>query len=118
MNKLRLIGGGPAFEKIGRRVVYSRESLDAWRTARRVGSTSEYASPAASPDQATERSELPVLSVNDGLRPVARVMGHAAGPFQVELADGQQLGAFPTLKMARKAISDSLRNTNKEVLAD
>jgi hypothetical protein len=30
LNKLRCIGGGPAFRKFGRSVMYDRTSLDAW----------------------------------------------------------------------------------------
>jgi hypothetical protein len=33
--------GGPPFAKLGRRVVYRREDLDAWLTERRRSSTSE-----------------------------------------------------------------------------
>jgi predicted DNA-binding transcriptional regulator AlpA len=31
--KLRLTGGGPVYSKLGRRVVYQIEDLDAWLTA-------------------------------------------------------------------------------------
>ena len=41
MNKLRGVGGGPVFIKMGRRVVYSTEDLDDWLTARRRTSTSD-----------------------------------------------------------------------------
>ena len=40
--KLRLSGKGPAYIKLGRRVGYRREDLDAWIECHRVGSTSEY----------------------------------------------------------------------------
>lgn len=33
LGKLRCTGGGPAFQKAGRNVVYPRASLDAWATA-------------------------------------------------------------------------------------
>jgi predicted DNA-binding transcriptional regulator AlpA len=39
--KLRLTGGGPVYLKIGRRVVYRIEDLDAWLAANRRHSTSE-----------------------------------------------------------------------------
>jgi predicted DNA-binding transcriptional regulator AlpA len=40
--KLRLTGGGPAYAKLGRRVVYSAQDLEAWVQAHRHRSTSEY----------------------------------------------------------------------------
>jgi predicted DNA-binding transcriptional regulator AlpA len=39
--KLRLTGGGPVYSKLGRRVVYQIEDLDAWLTANRRLSTSD-----------------------------------------------------------------------------
>lgn len=39
--KLRLSGGGPIYSKIGRRVVYRVEDLDAWLAAHRRRSTSD-----------------------------------------------------------------------------
>jgi len=39
--KLRLTGGGPVYSKIGRRVVYRVEDLDAWLAANRRRSTSD-----------------------------------------------------------------------------
>lgn len=39
--KLRLTGGGPVYSKIGRRVVYRVEDLDAWLTANKRRSTSQ-----------------------------------------------------------------------------
>jgi predicted DNA-binding transcriptional regulator AlpA len=39
--KLRLRGGGPVYSKIGRRVVYRVEDLDAWLAANRRVSTSD-----------------------------------------------------------------------------
>ena len=39
--KFRLTGAGPAYSKIGRRVVYRVEDLDAWLAVNRRRSTSE-----------------------------------------------------------------------------
>ena len=39
--KLRLKGGGPVYSKIGRRVVYRVEDLDAWLAVNRLRSTSD-----------------------------------------------------------------------------
>lgn len=39
--KLRLFGGGPVYTKIGRRVVYRIEDLDAWLAENRRRSTSD-----------------------------------------------------------------------------
>lgn len=39
--KLRLTGGGPVYSKIGRRVVYRVEELDAWLVANQRRSTSQ-----------------------------------------------------------------------------
>jgi predicted DNA-binding transcriptional regulator AlpA len=39
--KLRLNGGGPRYVKIGRRVVYDPDDLDAWLAANRRRSTSD-----------------------------------------------------------------------------
>lgn len=39
--KLRLTGGGPVYSKIGRRVVYRVEDLDAWLATNRRRSTSD-----------------------------------------------------------------------------
>jgi hypothetical protein len=41
LQKWRLIGGGPIYVKIGRRVGYIRRDLIAWRDARRRTSTSD-----------------------------------------------------------------------------
>ena len=41
LEKLRLTGGGPAFIKLGRTVVYDTADLDAWLSARRRLSTSD-----------------------------------------------------------------------------
>jgi hypothetical protein len=39
--KYRLTGEGPKFARIGRRIVYFKEDLDAWMLGRRVTSTAE-----------------------------------------------------------------------------
>ena len=39
--KMRCMGGGPMFLKLGRRVVYSRPDLDEWLAARRARNTIE-----------------------------------------------------------------------------
>jgi predicted DNA-binding transcriptional regulator AlpA len=39
--KLRLYGGGPVYVKLGRRVVYDVNDLDAWLASHRRASTSE-----------------------------------------------------------------------------
>jgi len=41
LNKLRCSGGGPAFRKIGRAVIYDPADLEAWLSARRRSSTSD-----------------------------------------------------------------------------
>jgi excisionase family DNA binding protein len=41
LDKLRVAGGGPAFIKIGKRVVYDPADLDAWFAAHRRTSFSE-----------------------------------------------------------------------------
>lgn len=41
LEKFRTIGGGPAFLKLGRRIVYLLADLDAWRDSRRCESTSD-----------------------------------------------------------------------------
>ena len=40
--KLRLTGGGPVYSKIGRRVVYRVEDLDAWLNVNKRRSTSDH----------------------------------------------------------------------------
>ncbi len=42
IDKYRVFGGGPLFAKLGGRIVYSKEDLDAWISARKFSSTSEY----------------------------------------------------------------------------
>ena len=44
--KMRLYGTGPAYSKLGRRVVYRPADLDSWIEANRFNSTSEYATTA------------------------------------------------------------------------
>ncbi len=41
MAKLRVVGGGPLYRKLGRRVVYDLRDLDAWLDARKRANTSE-----------------------------------------------------------------------------
>jgi predicted DNA-binding transcriptional regulator AlpA len=41
LDKLRVTGGGPAYIKIGKRVVYDPADLDAWFAKHRRTSTSE-----------------------------------------------------------------------------
>jgi len=41
MNRLRVTGGGPIYQKIGRRVTYSPDDIDVWLDARRRSSTTE-----------------------------------------------------------------------------
>jgi len=41
--KLRCVGGGPAYLKLGRKVLYRRGDLVGWLNARRVANTSEAA---------------------------------------------------------------------------
>lgn len=41
LEKLRTIGGGPRFRKLGRRVVYTLSDIDAWADARACESTSD-----------------------------------------------------------------------------
>lgn len=41
LEKLRCMGGGPAYLKLGRRVVYEARDLDDWKAARRTHSTSQ-----------------------------------------------------------------------------
>jgi predicted DNA-binding transcriptional regulator AlpA len=41
LSKLRVLGGGPKFHKLGRRVVYDSRDLDRWFEARQRSSTSD-----------------------------------------------------------------------------
>lgn len=43
LEKLRLVGGGPRYLKIGHAVRYQIDDLDAWAQSRAYKSTSEYA---------------------------------------------------------------------------
>ncbi len=47
LDKLRVVGGGPAFIKIGKRVVYDPADLDAWFNQHKRISTSESTANAA-----------------------------------------------------------------------
>lgn len=42
LKKLRIHGGGPAFHRIGRRVVYSTDILDEWAARETYETTSQY----------------------------------------------------------------------------
>ena len=42
LEKMRVYGGGPIFEKNGRRVVYDIDDLHAWRHRNKRRSTSDY----------------------------------------------------------------------------
>ena len=44
LNKLRVVGGGPTFQRFGRAILYHREALDAWaleKLSRTLQSTSD-----------------------------------------------------------------------------
>ena len=41
LEKMRTIGGGPRFRKLGRRVMYSLRDLEAWADSRACESTSD-----------------------------------------------------------------------------
>jgi excisionase family DNA binding protein len=47
LDKLRVTGGGPAFFKVGARVVYDSADLDAWIAQHRRSSTSQNTATAA-----------------------------------------------------------------------
>lgn len=47
LEKLRVVGGGPAFSKLGRRVVYAKDDLELWVRARLCNSTSDVKQPGA-----------------------------------------------------------------------
>ena len=47
LNKLRLTGDGPEFIKLGRRVVYARDSIEGWMRSKRRTSTSDPGAQAA-----------------------------------------------------------------------
>ncbi len=42
LEKMRTIGGGPRFRKLGRRVMYSLQDLDTWADSRVCDSTSDH----------------------------------------------------------------------------
>ena len=42
LNKLRVLGGGPIYLKLGRRVAYDVADLDAWLASKRRRSTSDF----------------------------------------------------------------------------
>jgi hypothetical protein len=70
LNKLRCIGGGPAFEKFGRRPLYSETSLLEWvqsRTTHPLRSTSDIknmARPIQSPRHLPSRPHKPAVETN------------------------------------------------------
>jgi predicted DNA-binding transcriptional regulator AlpA len=41
LNKRRVCGGGPLYIKLGKRIVYDTEDLEAWAVQRKIGSTSQ-----------------------------------------------------------------------------
>jgi hypothetical protein len=43
LEKLRVVGGGPPFIKVGKAVRYKLADLDTWLAEQKRGSTSEYA---------------------------------------------------------------------------
>jgi excisionase family DNA binding protein len=45
LERLRVTGDGPAFSKLGRRVLYRETDLETWVSGRRVASTSERPNP-------------------------------------------------------------------------
>ena len=63
--KMRCIGGGPLFLKLGRRVVYRRSDVIAWLNARRVRNTTDAAqtvprrltAPSASPCAGSSKAD-------------------------------------------------------------
>jgi predicted DNA-binding transcriptional regulator AlpA len=44
LNKARLIGSGPPFMKLGRRVLYDPADIESWLSSRKFSSTSAYSS--------------------------------------------------------------------------
>jgi hypothetical protein len=44
LNKLRCLGGGSPFLKVGRKCIYRRDEFEAWLATHQRGSTSEYSS--------------------------------------------------------------------------
>jgi predicted DNA-binding transcriptional regulator AlpA len=47
LNKLRLTGDGPEYIKLGRRVLYARDSIEGWLRSHRRTSTSDPGAKAA-----------------------------------------------------------------------
>ena len=47
LNKLRLTGSGPEYSKVGRRVLYARDSIEDWMRSKRRTSTSDTGAKAA-----------------------------------------------------------------------
>ncbi len=45
LDKARLYGGGPRFQRFGRKILYRHADLDDWARQHRYGSTSEYVDP-------------------------------------------------------------------------
>ena len=43
LNRLRVVGGGPLFVKLGRRVVYDPADLQAWAAQNKRSNTAQYA---------------------------------------------------------------------------
>jgi len=74
LNKLRCIGGGPAFEKFGRRPLYSERSLSEWvqsRTTDPLRSTSDKKNTARliqSPRRPLSRPRKPPVEANLRIR--------------------------------------------------
>jgi len=61
--KLRCLGGGPVYLKLGRAVRYRQDDLDSWLNARRVRHSS---------DAAHLPGRLTVATMADGERPITR----------------------------------------------
>jgi len=59
MERMRIEGGGPVFAKLGGVIRYCRSDLEAYRDARKYGSTSEYgrAKPSPPPISPKARSD-------------------------------------------------------------
>ena len=58
--KLRVTGGGPAFLKLGRTVVYDTADLDAWLESKRCLSTSDITTHPTTPiDNSDKIAEVP-----------------------------------------------------------
>ena len=75
LEKMRTTGNGPAYRKHGRYVRYHIADLDAWSTARRKNSTSEYGSEASptqmkrpSPEKSAPCSDQRKVTARKGLK--------------------------------------------------